>query len=298
MPSYVEGADSITVTLGEPTLKPILFTTYTPITKYNLEITYEDSTTKTVELVMDKERPYKVVYKKDAKLHTVTGIFSKVYEINESSKFCDFVNRTMDASDLVLEMDCSEKYECTKVRFYLKDIRDIIDLELEGYITDSQEVTKYPIYLNGNSCKYVTYCEVDENLEVTLDAKVTKDGKEIEPWGYADFQILSISEPGITVNTEKFATNKVPLVFTEEALGKDIYIIIKYFVYEIDHIVCDEFLVVASKKTTTDDKPVEEDTDVLDEPVTTQDTQYLGDDYEVLDLDLTPGFKPYRYKNK
>ena len=299
MPSYLEGEETISVLVdNNPVcLKPILFTNYTAITKYNLEITYEDSTTKSVELVMDKERPYKIIYKKDGKLLTAIGIISKIHEINEASKFCDFVNKTMDSSDLLIELDCSEKYECTKVRLYLKDIRDIIDIVMEGYNEDdsnnqTETFTMYPIYLNGHTCKETIKCIVDEDLKVVLNSEITKDGQPLVSWDYSDFTIVSVTEP-VTVDNELFGIDTVPLVFTEESLDKEIKVILKYFVHEIDHLVFEEFTVIASKKE------IELPEEVLDKAVTSADMQYLGDNiHEVLDLDLTPGYKPYRYNKE
>lgn len=66
MPSYTEG-DNIHVIIDHTPsmIKPILFASYEAITKYNIHIIYEDSTTKDVELVQkDKERPYKFTFKK------------------------------------------------------------------------------------------------------------------------------------------------------------------------------------------------------------------------------------------
>lgn len=296
MPSYIEGDETIIAIIdNNPVcLKPILFTTYTPITKYNLEITYEDSTTKSVELVMDKERPYKIIYKKEGKLINVTGIISKIYEINEASKFCDCTNKIMDSTDLLIELDCSEKFECTKVRLYLKDIRDIIDIVTEGYSDDPDDdkhpenFTMYPIYLNEHSCQNTIRCIVDDDLKVTLTSRVTKMGETLIDWEYSDFAIVSVTDP-VTINTELFGNNIVPLIFTEDSLNKEIKVILKYFINEINHPVFDEFTIIATRKEEIEEK-------VLEKAVTSADMQYLGDRVdEILDLDLTPGFKAYRY---
>lgn len=111
--------------------KPILFTTYTKEVKYILNIMYEDSTNKLVEVVTnDKNRPYQITFKKDGKLVTATGIPS-IMEIKEHPIFCDAINSILDSSDLLIELDCSSEYESKKEIFYLKDIRDIVDLAIE-----------------------------------------------------------------------------------------------------------------------------------------------------------------------
>lgn len=278
-------------------LKPILFTDYEAVTKYNLVITYEDSTTKKVELVQnDKTRPYKVVYKKNGQLVSVIGV-PKVYEINEASKYCDFVNRTMDSKDLLFEMDCSNQFECTKARFYLKDIRDIIDIVSEGLLEDPEDnmevgsFTMYPIYLNEHSCQNTIHCTVDENNKVTLTARVTKMGETLTSEEYSEFTILSVTSPVIVDSSIFSKVNQVPLIIPEEMLDKEFKVILKYFIKEINHPVFDEFTVIASRKS-------EEDETVESAPraVTTQTMKYLGDNVdELLDIDLTPGYKQFRY---
>ena len=292
MPSYI----ATTIDSNPTMLKPILFTDYKAVTKYNLKITYEDSTFKNVELVQnDTSRPYKITYKKEGQLFTVIGI-PKVYEINEGSKYCDFVNRTLDSKDLLFEMDCSEKFQCTKARFFLKDIRDIIDIVAEGYNEDPDDnmevglFTMYPIYLHEHSCQNTIHCTVDDELKVTLIARVTKMGETLAEDEYSDFTILSVTSPVIVDPDAEPEANKVPLIFTEESLDTEIKVILKYFVKEINHPVFDEFTIVASKKK-------EDEGEVVYEAVTSQDMKYLGDNVDVLlDLDLTPGYKEYRNK--
>lgn len=281
-----------------PTLKPILYTTYNAITKYNLIIYYEDYTTKNVELVLkDKTRPYRITYKKEGQLLTVTGI-PNVYEISESSKFCDFPNKVMDSKDLLFEVDCSSQYECDKARFYLKDIRDIIDLVTEGLDDNPNDpmentpVTLYPIYLNGYSCQNVINVTVDENLTTSIISEVTKMGDPLTHDDYSDFTVLSIESP-VTLTEVSQEDNKIGLQFTEDSLDKEIKIVIKYFIKEINHPVFDEFTLKASLKK--DDE--EETTDVVTRAATTQDMQYLGDGLEpALGSGLTPGYKPYQYR--
>lgn len=291
---------SYTENLGpSPTYKPILYSTYETVTKYNLVIYYEDTTTKEVELVQrDKDRPYRITYKKEGQLLTVTGI-PTVYEISESSKFCDFPNKVMDSKDLLFEMDCSSKYECSKARFYLKDIRDIIDLVTEGLEDNPDDpmeitpITLYPIYLNGYSCQNIVNCTVDENLTVILTSEVTKMGDPLTPEEYSDFRILSVEGPVIVNPDVSPEDNKIPLKFTEDTLDKEIKIIIKYFIKEINHPVFDEFTVKASLKK---DEP-EEGNDTKLRAATTQDMQYLGDGLKpALGSGLTPGYKPYQYR--
>lgn len=295
--SNIEENITVTIDSNPVMLKPILFTDYTAVTKYNIKITYEDYTVKNVELIQnDTTRPYKIVYKKEGQLFTVIGV-PKIYEINERSKYCDFVNRTMDSKDLLFEMDCSEKFQCTKARFYLKDIRDIIDIVAEGYIEDPEDnmqvdgtFTMYPIYLHEHSCQNVIHCTVDDNLKVTLTARVTKMGETLSDNEYSDFTILSVSNPVIIDPDVEPEVNKVPLVFTEDSLDKEIKVILKYFVKEINHPVFDEFTIIASKQTEDDG------TELLTEAITTQDTEYLGDNSrEILDMTLTPGYKPYEH---
>lgn len=298
MPSYVEG-DNIDVVINHipTTIKPILFTQYDTITKYMLHITYEDNTTKDVELVQqDKTRPYKFIYKHEGQLLSVIGV-PKIYEVKNTCKYSDFPNRIMSSDDLLFDVDCSQLHECTKARFYLKDIRDIIDLANEP-IEDPEDpmqvypFTMYPIYLNNHSCQNTINCTVDDELKVTLTAEVTKMGDPLAEEEYSDFTILSVSSP-VTVDEELVEVNKVPLVFTEESLNTEIKVILKYYIKEINHPVFDEFTIIANRKQE------EVETTTLNRAVTTQDMQYLGDGLEpALGSGLTPGYKPYQYANK
>ena len=164
MPSYIE----TTVNSVPTNLKPILFTNYKVITKYDIEITYEDSTTKTVELVQgDKGRPYKFVIKKDGQLLEVTGV-PKIKEISEHRCFCDFANRTLDSNDLLIELDCSSQYECNKVRFYLKDIRDIVDI-----INEVEEQPEEPDTPDGPTGDIQSPIVGEDEEEFALNRAVT-----------------------------------------------------------------------------------------------------------------------------
>lgn len=296
MPSYVEG-DNIAVIINGTTkmIKPILFTTYDAVTKYDLHITYEDSTTKDVELVQNcKDRPYKFVYKKDGKLLEAIGI-PKIYEINEGNKFTDFPNKVMDSNDLLFEVDCSTKFDSIKAKFYLKDIRDIIDLANEEIIDpedpmDIFPVTMYPIYLNSHSCENTIKIETDDSMTIILTSEITKMGEPLTEDEYSDFSVLSVSDNDIIYEvTDK---NKITLYMTEDTLDKEIKIVLKYFIKEINHPVFDEFTILVSKKK-------DEEEQVSTRAATTQDMQYLGDGLEpALGSDLTPGYKEYRYKTK
>ena len=293
MPSYIEPA---VIDVNPKMLKPILFTTYKPVVKYNIEITYEDSTTKTVELVQqDKNRPYKVVFKKEGKLVTAIGV-PRIYEVNESCTFCDFVNTVMDASDLLIELDCSSEFECTKVRFYLKDIRDIVDLAVEGYIEEPVEdipLTRYPIYLNGFPCTTKIYCKVNEDLTIDLYSQITKIGEPLLRDQYSDFTVFTVDSDAIaTVLTDQDTEDKDKFILSvpEELMDTEIKLIIKYFINEINHPVFDEFTIIPVKEIESED-----DTNVLTRAVTTADMQYLGDGLKTaLGVGLTPGYKQYR----
>lgn len=281
-----------------PTFKPILYTTYDTITKYNLTIYYEDGTNKNVELVQkDKDRPYRITYKKEGQLFTVTGV-PTVYEISENSKFCDFSNTVMDSKDLLFEMDCSSKYNCEKARFYLKDIRDIIDMVTEGLEDDPNDpmeinpITVYPIYMNNTSCENICKVKVDSSMITVLTFEVTKMGDPLDKEEYSDFTVLSVDNSDIIYEITN--DNQVTLYLTKDTLDKEIKIIVKYFIKEINHPVFDEFTIIASSKedeeeTTTSSK--------LTRAVSTQDMQYLGDGLEpALGSGLTPGFKQYQYR--
>lgn len=301
MPNYIEPA---VIDVNPITLKPILFTTYNPVIKYNIEITYEDSTTKTVELVQgDKNRPYKVVFKKEGRLITATGV-PTIREVSESCKFCDFTNRVMDSNDLLIELDCSGTYECTKVRFYLKDIRDIVDLANENNDDDDDTkvpgetpITRYPIYLNGLQCTTKIYCRVDEDFNIDLTSLVTKIGEPLHRYQYSDFTVFTVDDnievvTPVTQETEFGESFK--LIVSEELLNKEIKLIIKYHIYEIEHPVFDEFTIIPFK-----DKPEPDNKKTLSRAVSTADTQYLGDGLKsALGVGLTPGYKQYRNSKK
>lgn len=299
MPSYVEGDNIAVVVDGSKTfIKPILFTTYDSETKYNLHITYEDSTTKEVEVVQNcMGRPYKFIYKKEGKLLSSIGI-PKIYEINEGNKYVDFPNKVMDSSDLLFVLDCSEKFQHSEIKFYLKDIRDIIDLANEEDPDDPMEifpVTTYPIYLNNHSCEntiklYVT----KDNMDVTLTPTITKLGDPLSKDDYSDCNIIKISEDIVfDINDD----GSFKLHMTDETVDKEFKVTIRCYIKEIKHPVFDEFTILVEKK----DNIVDIDTDNTDllRAITTQDTQYLGDGaLERIGNDLTPGFKPYKYQTK
>lgn len=277
-------------------LKPILFTTYKPITKYILDITYEDSTTKQIELVEgDKNRPYKVVFKKEGKLVTAVGV-PKIYRITECNKFCDFVNRVMDSEDLLIELDCSSEYSCTKVKFYLKDLRDIEDLNpngcecgCSGDCNCSDMAPKFRIYLNNFDCKTKIRCLVDDDLEAYLEACITKLGEALLVEEYTDFDVYVFDEDN-KINIYKYDEHgKFVVSVTEDLLETEVKLLIKYYVNEIEHPVYDEFTIIPFKKSLDDDGKV------LTKAVTTQDRQYLGDGLKpALGTGLTPGYKQYR----
>lgn len=294
---------SVTIDSNPITYKPILFTTYDTISKYILNITYEDSTTKTVELVEnDKDRPYRIVFKREGKLITATGVPRVIREINECSSFCDFANRIMDSNDLLIELDCSSEYQCTKVRFYLKDIRDIRDLVNEPLEGEEEPVdsnhTMYPIYLNGLSCMDKITCIVDEELNTTLYSQITKMGEVLSRDQYSDFTVFT-TNPDIIITPiepeDGDVEDKVSLKVPEELIDTEIKIIIRYFINEMNHPVFDEFTIIPTNKV----EEIEPGTyKVLTRAVTTQDTQYLGDGLKpALGVGLTPGYKQYRNKS-
>lgn len=305
MPSYIEGDKTITTVIDNNpiTIKPILFTTYKTITKYDITITYEDDTTKVVEIVQnDKHRPYKFIYKKDGQLLSIIGV-PTLYEINEGNKFCDFENRVMDASDLLFEVDSSTQFESTKARFYLKDIRDIIDLSIEGFPDpddpmDIFPVTMYPIYLAGHSCQNpIKYVLPDDSLILNLTSEVTKNGEPLLEDQYNDFKILSVDFNKISDTSDITFTitenNKFSLEITEDLLDTEIKVILKYFITEINHPVFDEFTIIPTRQQ----PPVVEDLLGGRQAVSTQDMQYIGDGLKTgLGNDLTPGYKPYKYR--
>lgn len=152
MPSYIEGNKFLTGQIGKRkvNLKPIILTDYKAYTKYDITLNYEDDTVKHIELVPeDSNRPYKFIFKKDAKLYEVIGI-PRVVEINEATKYCDFPNRIMDSKDLLFDVDISDKFHSDTVRFYLKDVRDMIDLVNEGLYPPDDDMDEVLI-LNGGS---------------------------------------------------------------------------------------------------------------------------------------------------
>lgn len=300
MPSYIEGDNIEVIVNGNKTMiKPILFTTYDSITTYNLHITYEDDTSKDVELVQKcKDRPYKFIYKKEGKLLESTGI-PTIYEINEKSKYTDFANTVMDSNDLLFIVDCSTKYESIETKFYLKDIRDIVDLSKEDIVDpedpmDIFPVTMYPMYLNGYSCENIIKLQVDDSMLTTLTPEITKMGEVLPEEEYSDFEVLSISDQDIIY--EVVDNNIINLYMTENTLDKEIKITVKCFIKEINHPIFDEFTFIVSKKDKNEDNV---ETASVKRAVTTQDMQYLGDGLETgLGNDLTPGFKPFRYRKK
>lgn len=294
MSNYMEPA---IIESGTTFLKPILLTTYDVVTKYNLHIVYEDSTTKDVELVQkDKNRPYKFTFKKEGKLITATGV-PTIKEISECSKFCDFTNRVLDSNDLLIELDCSGTYDCNKVRFYLKDVRDIIDLAIEGDISEEDKILNhyhqlYPIYLNGFSCKEKIRCKVDDESRVLLKSLITKVGSKLSSTEYKDFYIIKDSEIIMSDVTVEEDGENVYLTIPEELIGTEIKLIISYYINEIEHPVFDQFIIIPY---------IEEQEEIIDtgsklrRAVSTQDMQYLGDGLKpALGIGLTPAYKQYR----
>lgn len=304
MPTNIEEKLSVTIDTNPRTLKPILFTTYDSITKYNLHIVYEDETTKDIELVQnDKTRPYKFIFKREGRLVTAIGV-PTIHEINECNKMCDFANKIMDSNDLLIELDCSSEYECTKVRFYLKDVRDIVDLINEP-IDDTEEGmdenhTLYPIYLNGYSCKDLVPCNVSEKngiFTTILSSQITKLDAPLSKTDYSDFDIFTLDfDPEvIPMYSQDETIEKIGLTIPEELIGTQISIIIRYFVNEIDHPVFDEFTILPIKNMIESDNGTTQP--VLTRAVSTQDMQYLGDGLKpALGVGVTPGYKEYRNK--
>ena len=307
MSSYIEENMSevkITVDSNPIIYKPILFTSYESITKYNLLITYEDSTTKTVELVQgDKNRPYRVVFKKDGKLITATGV-PTIHEVNECSKFCDFVNRTMDSNDLLIELDCSSQYDCTKVRFYLKDLRDIIDLANEP-VEDPEDnmeyypTTTYPIYVNGFSCQNKIYCQIGDNNNILLNPMITKIGEPLTMDQYEKIYVYTSDERVQAISITKKDTDENPdrvaMIVSEEAFEQEIEIVIGYHINELFCPVFDLFTIIPTKTAYEGDNGSNQP--ILKRAVTTQDMLYLGDGIKTaLGTGLTPGYKECRNK--
>ena len=296
---------SVTIDNNLKTFKPILFSTYESITKYNIHINYEDESVKDIELVQgDKDRLYTFTFKHNGKLITKTGV-PKIHEINECNKMCDFVNKIMDSNDLLIELDCSGEYECSKVRFYLKDVRDIIDLANEPIEEpgkdDNIKHTIYPIYLNNHSCKDIISCKVTEEdgiFSTVLSSQIIKSEKPLSKEDYSDFDIFAFDFDPIVSSietSEDELIEKVKLVIPEELLDTEITLIVRYFINEINHPVFDEFTIIPSKniKEDTDDS----DITVLTHAVSTQDMQYLGDGLKpALGVGMTPSYKEYRRK--
>lgn len=306
MPSYIEeNGSQLTVIVDSYPVKykPILFTTYEAVTKYNLHITYEDSTTKTVELVQgDKNRPYRIVFKKDGKLVTATGV-PKIHEISERSKFCDFVNRTMDSNDLLIELDCSSEYECNKVRFYLKDIRDIIDLANEPIENPEDNIeyypaNTYPIYVNGFSCENKIYCPIEDNNNILLLPIITKLGEPLTKDQYTTIEFYTNSEyvehTAVTKGTDD-NPDMIAMIISEEGFDTEIKVVIGYYITEINHPVFDVFTIIPTKTAYEGDNGSMQQ--ILKRAVTTADMQYLGDGLKpALGVGLTPGYKEYKNK--
>ena len=303
MSNNIEEKLSVVIDSNPKTLKPILFTTYDSVTKYNLHIVYEDETSKDIELVQgDKTRPYKFIFKREGRLITAIGV-PTIHEINECNKMCDFANKIMDSNDLLIELDCSSEYECTKVRFYLKDVRDIVDLANEP-IENPEEVdeqhTIYPIYLNGYSCKTIVPCTVSEKdgiFTTIISSQVTKLGEPLSKNDYSDFDIFTLDfDPEIIkMYSADETVEKVGLTIPEELLDTQITLIVRYFINEINHPVFDEFTIFPSKIAYDADNGASQP--ILTRAVSTQDMQYLGDGLKpALGVGITPGYKEYRNK--
>lgn len=304
MPSYIEPA---VVDMNPVCMKPILFTTYDKSVKYNLTITYEDSTTKTVELVTgDVNRPYKIVFKKEGELITAIGIPKIVYEISEGNKFCDFCNRTMDSNDLLIELDCSIQYNCNRIRFYLKDLRDIVDLSEDPFSeTNFQpdvDTSQYRIYLEDVTCDNVIKYDMSNTSEINLKSCITKLNRVLSKDEYSNFRIfIDDIEAEFSCKDDTF----IHIEFKDEYgnniyenyLNKEFKIIIKYFINELNHSVFDEFTIIPYIKDETTEP--EDVMPLLTRAVTTADMQYLGDGLKTaLGVGLTPGYKEYRNSKK
>lgn len=284
--------------------KPILYTTYHTITKYILNIVYEDETTKEVELITnDQNKIYRVTFKRNGELITVTGAISNIHIIPECNMMCDLPNNIMDGKDLLIEIDCSSRYKCDKVTFYLKDIRDIIDLTNEQSDESEEDTniphTIYPIYLNGYSCDNVIPCKVFEDngiFKINLSSQITKLGIPLTKDQYSDFDIFTLDfDPEISLikPKENETTDNVILNIPEELLDGEITLILRYFITEVNHAVFDEFIIIPSKEIIEIDDSKSE----LTRAVSTQDTQYLGDGIKpALGVGGTPGYKEYKNK--
>lgn len=285
------------IDMNPVSIKPILFTTYDKSVKYNLTITYEDSTTKTVELVTgDVNRPYKVVFKKEGTLITAIGIPKIVYEITESNKFCDFCNKIMDSNDLLIELDCSAEYACNKVRFYLKDLRDIIDILMENPFSETNfqpdvDTSQYRIYLQDLTCDTVIKYDVSETFVMKLKPSI---GKLIRRLSSDEASGVSVFPVNFGASIDIDLNDIITIEINEGHINQELKLIIRYFVNELNHPVFDEFTIIPYIK----DETTEEITDVmpvLTRAVTTADMQYLGDGLKpALGIGLTPGYKQYR----
>lgn len=294
---------SVTIDSNPKMLKPILFTTYDTVTKYNLHITYEDSTTKDIELVQnDKDRLYQFVFKREGKLIKAIGI-PTVHEINETSSFCDFANRIMDSNDLLIELDCSSEYDCTKVRFYLKDVRDIIDLANEEIEEPEDPIenahTMYPIYLNGFSCEHkISYFIPQEHympeqkFRVFLKPTVaTNTGVPLLKNEYSDLDIHiendTIDDLLIKMKDTDDDIDLAAFTISKDLLDTEIEVLVEYYINKIEHPVFDKFVIIPTIKE-------EPEAPVLTRAVTTQDPQYRDGIKPVLGAGITPGYKSYR----
>lgn len=302
MPNNIEETLSVIIDTNPKMIKPILYTTYEAFTKYNIHIVYEDETTKDIELVQrDKERPYRFIFKREGKLITATGV-PTIHEINECHKMCDFANRIMDSNDLLIELDCSNEYECNKVRFYLKDVRDIVDLANEEP-EDSDDIVKedkiYSILVNGLPCENKIYCQIGDNNNILIHPMIMKLGEFLLKEEYDDLEVYSLSP-----YVEATAFNKkinddeldmLAMIISDDGLDKEIKIVIRYFVKEINHPVFDEFTIIASKTAYEGDNGSTQQ--VLSRAVATSDMQYLGDGLKpALGVGITPGYKEYKNK--
>lgn len=291
---------SITIDSNPKTFKPILYTTYGSMIKYILHIVYEDESSKDIELDPNNtNKLYKITFKRDGKLITVTGVIRNIFQISECNKMCDFANKIIDSEDLLIEVDCSDQYKCNKVRFYLKDIRDIVEVSNTDNEDKELPYTTYPIYLNGYTCDKVIQCEVfkeNEVYKINLSSKITKLGVPLNRDQYSDFDIFVLDfDPEITIveSEDDETNNNVLLTIPEELLNNKFTLILRYFVTEINHAVFDEFTILPIINEENDS----EQEIILTRAVTTQDTQYLGDGIKpALGVGMTPGYKEYRNK--
>lgn len=305
MPNTIDENLYVNIDSNPKLYKPILFSTYDTITKYNIHIVYEDQTSKDIELVQnDNDRPYQITFKHEGKLITEIGV-PTIHEINECNKMCDFANRIMDSNDLLIELDCSDEYKCKKVRFYLKDIRDIIDINAPIELEEDGAHTLYHIYINKYNCRTIIPCDVIEDngiFSTTLSVELIKLGhnssKYLTRKDYSDFDIFAFDfDPIVTTEEIQEDENieKVKLIIPEELLDSEITLIVRYFIDEIDHPIFDEFIIIPSKNESNEDNT--DDTIVLTRAVSTQDIQYLGDGLKpALGVGITPGYKEYRNK--